>query len=201
MIVLLLLPICLFIALGFLLNKRNLPAAPADVTLVFGTYIEWKARSRWLRAAEIYHQGLSHCLIVSGGVRVPGQPLTEAEWFRDHLVALGVPAEKILLENRARTTPENAAFTLPLLKEHAFQSVILVMSDYTGRRADLAAKKAWQGYSVAIYNAHASSGWHWSPWTWWLHPEGWKFTLYSINRLVAEDLLRYLGGSGVNPAR
>ena len=177
---------------GFVLNKQNLPVSQADAALVFGTGLEWKARSRWLHAAQLFQNGLIRYIIVSGGVRVPHQAVTEAEWFRDHLVLLGIPAEKIILENRATNAFENADCALPILQEHEFRSVILVMSDFTGLRAFLTAKKAWQGKGIKIYNSHASSGTHWNPWTWWLSLEGWQLTKYVITRLFRYNLLRYL---------
>lgn len=184
--------IILFVVVGFVLNKQNLPVSRADAALVFGTGLPWKARSRWLHAAQLFKNGKINYLIVSGGVLVPQQAITEAEWFRDHLVALGIPSEKIILENQATNAFENAEFALPILQKHGFRSVVLVMSDFTGLRASLTAKKAWQGNRIKIYNSHASSGSHWNPWTWWLSLEGWQLTKYVITRLFRYNLLRYL---------
>ena len=184
--------IAILIVLGHILNKRNLPNSQADVALVFGTGLEWKAKSRWEHAAQLFKQGMIGYIIVSGGVLVPQQAITEAEWFRDNLISLGIPSEKILLENQATNASENASFALPILQRHNLKSVILVMSDFTGLRAYLTAKRAWLENGIELYNSHASSGIHWNPWTWWLSIEGWSLTKYVVVRLFRYNLLRYL---------
>lgn len=184
--------IALLVALGHLLNKHHLPTSQADVALVFCTGLEWKAKSRWTHAAKLFKEGLIRYIIVSGGVNVPQQSKTEAEWFCENLISLEIPVEKIILENRATNASENAVFALPILKQYEFKSVILVMSDFTGLRAFLTAKKAWLGNDIEIHNSHASSGTHWNPWTWWLSLEGWHLTKYVVKRLFRYNLFRYL---------
>lgn len=180
------------IALGHSLNWRRAPRRQADAALVFGCGQVWKREARCATAAHVYHRGMARWLVVSGGVIVPGTDQTEAAWFRDRLVAHGVPPEKILLEDRATNTAENAAFALPILSSHGFRHVVLVMSDFEAIRAHLTAKRAWQGQGIAIYDYHAPSRGHWSPWTWWLSREGWSLTFYTVPRLFRYRLLRYL---------
>jgi uncharacterized SAM-binding protein YcdF (DUF218 family) len=171
-------------AFGHALNRRRLPRTPADVALVFGTGLRWKALARIDTAAQLSHQGRVRWLIVSGGVLVPGTAQTEAAWFRDALAQRGVPAGQIILEPQATNTAENASYALPILKAHGFCSVVLVMSDFEGLRAHLTARRAWRGQGLAIYDFHAPSAGHWSPWTWWLSREGWGLTWYTASRLV-----------------
>ena len=178
--------------IGHLLKRNRLPPECANAALVFGTGLGWKAEQRWKHAARLFHHGRVRYLIVSGGVLVPGTEWCEAEWFREQLLRLGVPAGQVLLENRATNAFENAAFALPILKEHGFKSVILVMSDFTGLRAHLTAKKAWQGTGIEIYDSHAPSPGHWNPWTWWLTAEGRHLTWYALSRLFRYRLLLYL---------
>jgi uncharacterized SAM-binding protein YcdF (DUF218 family) len=181
-----------WMALGHFFNRRRLPAQPADVALVFGTGTRWKAEARCRTAAELWQRGLAPYLIVSGGVIVPGTDLTEAVWFQRRLAAYGVPPACILLEPHATNTAENVEFALPILQQHGFRSVILVMSDFEGIRAHLTAKRAWQGQGIAIYDLHASSRGHWNPWTWWLSREGWQLTWYTLPRLFRYRLLPLL---------
>jgi uncharacterized SAM-binding protein YcdF (DUF218 family) len=178
--------------LGKVLNRRELPRSPADAALVFGTGMEWKARARWTAARQLFERGLVRHVIVSGGVNVKGTDLTEAEWFHQNLVKEGLPADRILLENRASNTAQNAEFALPILNEHEFTSIILVMSDFEGLRAHLTAKKAWSGSGLQIYNYHAPSPGHWTGSWWWLSREGWRLTWYAVSRIYKYDLWRYL---------
>jgi uncharacterized SAM-binding protein YcdF (DUF218 family) len=181
------------IAVGLFLNRRRIPAEPADVALVFGTGLAWKAETRWKTAAELFQRGLAPQLIVSGGVPMPGlKEVTEAEWFRARLMDAGVPGERIHLENRATNTNENVAFTTPILAAHGWTRVILVMSDFEGIRAHLTARRAWHGRGIAIFDCHAASIDHWSEWTWWHSKEGWQLTWYTVPRLFRYRLLPYL---------
>ena len=104
----------------------------------------------------------------------------------------GVPAERILVEDRATNTAENATYALPIILAQQFQSVVLVMSDYEGLRAHLTAKRAWVGQGLTIYDSHAPSPGHWHDWTWWLSREGWSLTWDTVTRLVRYRLLSYL---------
>ena len=183
--------ITLLVLVGHILTKQHLPAFQADVALVFGTGLGWKAKARWTHAAQLYNQRLVRYIIVSGGIPVPQQSQTEAEWFRDNLLLLGVLKEHILIENQAANAFENATFALPIIQQHNFKTVILVMSDFTGLRAHLTAKRAWAGSGIKIFNSHAPSGSHWNQWTWWLSREGWGLTLYVVKRLFKYRLLRF----------
>jgi uncharacterized SAM-binding protein YcdF (DUF218 family) len=178
--------------LGHFLNRRRLPTTCADAALVFGTGLPWKAQARCAMAAQLYHQGLVRYLIASGGVLVPGVGVTEAEWFREQLVASGVPAERVLLEACATNTNENTEFALPIINERQFKQVVLVMSDFEGIRAHLTARRAWRGQGITIYDCHAPSKGYWNPWTWWLTPEGRRLTWYTVPRLFRYRLLPYL---------
>lgn len=179
-------------ALGRALDLRRPPPGPVAAALVFGCGQPWKARSRCTTAAELFHRGLARRLIVSGGVLVPGTRITEAEWFRGELIALGVPPGSILLEPRATNTAENVAYALPIMLAHDWRSVVLVMSDFEGIRAHLTAKRAWRGHAIAIYDQHARSVGHWNAWTWWLTREGRSLTWYTVPRLFRYRLLREL---------
>jgi uncharacterized SAM-binding protein YcdF (DUF218 family) len=179
-------------SLGHLLNRRRLPSTPADVGLVFGTGLHWKAHARVTMAAQLFHRGCVRYLIVSGGVLIPETTMTEAAWFRDALVRRGVPDERILSEAQATNTAENATYALPIIHAQHFQSVVLIMSDFEGIRAHLTAKRAWHGQGLTIYDCHAPSTDHWNPWTWWLSREGWSLTCYTVRRLVRYRLWSYL---------
>jgi uncharacterized SAM-binding protein YcdF (DUF218 family) len=143
-------------------------------------------------AVQLFQQGLTRYLIVSGGVLVPGTTVTEAAWLRDYLVAKGVPIDRILLEQNATNTAENALYALPILLAHQFRSVVLVMSDFEGIRAHLTAKRAWSGQGITIYDCHAPSTGHWNAWSWWLSREGWSLTWYTLPRLFRYRLWSYL---------
>jgi uncharacterized SAM-binding protein YcdF (DUF218 family) len=181
------------VAIGLFLDRRKLPDEPADVALVFGTGLDWKAETRVRAAASAFERGLARHLIVSGGVLMPALgPVTEAQWFRARLIERGVPADRIHIENEATNTAENVEFSTPILAAHGWTRVLLIMSDFEGIRAHLTARRAWHGRGMTIFDWHARSTGHWNAWTWWLSREGWHLTWYTVPRLFRYRLLPYL---------
>ena len=84
------------------------------------------------QAVELYQAGFAPSLIFSSGyVRV----FREAEVMKALAVSLGVPPDRILLEEQATNTHENVQFTTRLLQERDWSSALLVSSPYHMRRA------------------------------------------------------------------
>jgi len=82
---------------------------------------------RCLRAAEVYHQGKPCPVVVSGGksdFTSPGPPL--AVPMREFLLKLGVRDCDLLVEDRSRTTYENAVESCRLLDERGLHKIVLV---------------------------------------------------------------------------
>lgn len=91
------------------------------------------AANRLLTAAELYNQ-LQIPIIVSGG-RVFESTGREAEIAQATLLRLGVPADKIIIENKSINTTENARFSKEKLLTYGFQQPILVTSAFHMPRA------------------------------------------------------------------
>jgi uncharacterized SAM-binding protein YcdF (DUF218 family) len=82
---------------------------------------------RCLWAAELYHQGKRCPVLVSGGNSNPDQPApAAADEMCKLLVQLGVRDDDLIVENKSRTTHENAAESQRLLKERGLTKVLLV---------------------------------------------------------------------------
>jgi len=73
-------------------------------------------------------------VIVTGGNPRNGQ--SEAGAMRDTLMLLGMPASRILVEDRANSTVQNARFSVPLAKKAGATGIILVTSSTHQGRAD-----------------------------------------------------------------
>lgn len=69
------------------------------------------------KAAELYKQGLAPLILPSGHFN-PKMPEYSSEWefLKSIGVKLGVPEEKILKEDKARHTFENAEFSWKVIK-------------------------------------------------------------------------------------
>ncbi len=87
---------------------------------------------RCLHAVDLYRQAKprqsKRCLVVlSGGKVNPSQAEpTLAEAMRDFMIGQGVDPSDLLLENRSRSTHENAVETGRLLQQRGIEKVVLV---------------------------------------------------------------------------
>ena len=94
----------------------------ADVIVVLGGGAE-----RPVRAAELFHAHAAPRILLTGE--------GDDEINRQILLANGVPAAAIEVENKSTTTHENAEFSLKLLRAEKIHSAILVTSWYHSRRS------------------------------------------------------------------
>ena len=82
---------------------------------------------RCMRGVELFREGNPCLVVVSGGKVDPTQEgPTLAEAMRDFLVQIGVPSSHILMEDKSRTTFENASETAGLLAGRKIKRVVLV---------------------------------------------------------------------------
>ncbi|RRQ27536.1 YdcF family protein [Rhodococcus sp. Eu-32] len=72
-------------------------------------------------------------VVVTGGN--PRNGVAEGDVMRTWLIDNGVAAERIYVENRANSTPQNAVLTQPLLRDIGAQSVVLATSANHVRRS------------------------------------------------------------------
>jgi uncharacterized SAM-binding protein YcdF (DUF218 family) len=129
----------------------NHPLAPADCILVLGSHDTRVAE----RGAELLLAGYAPWLVFSGGLGRLTEGLwtePEADTFARIACGMGVPAEKILTENRSTNTGENIALSYALLQKHgiAVRRMILVQKPYMERRAYATFLKQWPGDPVEL---------------------------------------------------
>lgn len=86
-----------------------------------------ESRLRTICGVDLYRQGLAPTVVITGGdLTIFGSGPTEPSVMREWAVRLGVPSHAIQIDDRARTTYENARGTKRLLGEGA--SILLVSS-------------------------------------------------------------------------
>ena len=95
----------------------------ADAIVVLGCKSPSRLRRRVSHAVELFRQGFSPALVLSGG-GTGEEP--EAEVMRRWALADGVPAAALAVERRSRDTLGNARETAALLHAHRRRTVILV---------------------------------------------------------------------------
>ncbi|MFG2546995.1 YdcF family protein [Streptomyces sp. NPDC048594] len=98
--------------------------------------------------ATLYRDGMAPVVVFTGATsRTTHErmPRGEAEHYRERARELGVPADAILVEPKARNTGENIKFSRALLAQEgiAVSSVLLVSKPYEERRAYATARKLW----------------------------------------------------------
>lgn len=114
------------------------PAGNADAIVVFagGVGESGKAgaglQERVSQAVALYQSGLAPRVIFSSGYVFT---LKEGEIMKAVAVANGVPADAILLEERAANTFQNVDYTNRILADHGWRRILLVSSPYHMRRA------------------------------------------------------------------
>ena len=99
-----------------------------------GTVADLNQRAdRLVHAVALYKANKAPVVLVSGGSATGGRP--EAQQIKDLLIIMGVPTDRILLENASRNTRENAQFSARLLKSRDLHRILLVTSAYHMRRS------------------------------------------------------------------
>ena len=89
-------------------------------------------QERVRQAVDLYHAGLAPRLIFSSGFVYA---FREAEVMRALAIGSGVPADSIILEERAGSTYENVIFVRDIARRYSVRHVLLVSSPYHMRRA------------------------------------------------------------------
>lgn len=90
-------------------------------------------RRRLEHGVTVWRQSDAACLLVSGGV--VGPPPAEAEVMRALAIDLGVPSERIVVEDRARNTFENALYCGRILRDRGWHRVVVVTDAFHMPRA------------------------------------------------------------------
>jgi uncharacterized SAM-binding protein YcdF (DUF218 family) len=138
-------------------HRLNHRLEPADAILVLCSHDKKVAE----RGAQLFLEGWAPLLIFSGGLgaitsRMWNEP--EAEQFAEIAFTMGVPKEKILVENKSTNTGENISFTRQLLetKQIAPQNFILVQKPYMERRSFATFRRVWPEKEVVVTSPQVS---------------------------------------------
>lgn len=107
-----------------------------------------ESADRFIQAEKLYHQGFIEKIIMTGGsAALLNTEPKEANFVKDELIASGVAANDIVIENNSRNTFENAAFSKKILDSLQLKApYLLITSAIHIPRATLVFKKA--GLSV-----------------------------------------------------
>ncbi|MDP2157801.1 MAG: YdcF family protein [Nitrospirota bacterium] len=129
----------LFLIHGFVLTRaaemlvKKDEMKPADVIVV----LAGEQEERVLYGIKLFKDDWARKdrIIMAGGPLV--WKYTWAALMKEQAESLGIPGKKILLEDKSRSTEEDALYTKEILQKNGFKSIILVTSPYHSRRASL----------------------------------------------------------------
>jgi len=138
-------------------HHLNHHVSHADAILVLCSHDKIVAN----RGAELFLQGWAPLLVFAGGLgsitsRLWREP--EADQFARIAIAMGVPEERILIENSSTNTGENILFTKQLLLQRRLdpQKFIVVQKPYMERRSYATFKKLWPEKDVIVASPRMS---------------------------------------------
>jgi uncharacterized SAM-binding protein YcdF (DUF218 family) len=109
------------------------------------------------KGVELYKKGFAPYLMISNG--------NEESLFKAAM-NMGVPSRSIILENHARSTTDNALFTIKLMEKHNLNSAIVVSSDYHMRRVKTNYHKANKGVGFNFIYCSSQNA-SFNPAYWW----------------------------------
>jgi uncharacterized SAM-binding protein YcdF (DUF218 family) len=128
-------------------------ARSADAIVVLGAGLRsdgqpgWALTRRSSQGAERWKEGYAPYVLCTGG-QAPSQWRSEAAACRELLLRFGVPDEAILLEERSRSTEENALNSREILDNRGWNRVLLVSDSYHMFRAGILFRL--QGFEVSL---------------------------------------------------
>ena len=130
---------------------------PADAILVLCSHDKKVAET----GAQLFLQGWAPLLIFAGGLGTITKGMwsePEADQFAEIAIGMGVPGERILIENKSTNTGENILFTRQLLEEKQIdpQKFILVQKPYMERRSFATFRKVWPEKEVLVTSPQVS---------------------------------------------
>jgi uncharacterized SAM-binding protein YcdF (DUF218 family) len=138
-------------------HRLNHQLEKADLILVLCSHDKRVAE----RGAELYLEGWAPLLIFSGGLGLITKAMwsePEADLFAEIAIKMGVPKEKILIENKSTNTGENILFTKQLLieKNLDLETFILVQKPYMERRSYATFQKIWAEKKALVTSPQVS---------------------------------------------
>ena len=135
----------------------NHQLSPSDAILVLCSHDTVVAA----RGAELFLQSWAPLLIFAGGLGAITRRLwhePEADQFARIAIDMGVPEERILIENRSTNTGENVLFTKRLLAAKGLdpQTFTVVQKPYMERRSYATFSEAWPEKQVRVTSPRLS---------------------------------------------
>jgi uncharacterized SAM-binding protein YcdF (DUF218 family) len=158
------------------------PVERVDAVIVIGG----DGIERITTARRLLQEGDGQWLIISGGPYGPG--LNSASILQGQARGSGVPAERILVDDRARSTLDNAEGAARLMTAHGLRSGVVLTSPYHTRRAAVVFSRVFGRHGLRLRVLAVDDG-HFRIDRWWTRSFERRLVLREYGKLVA-----FLGG-------
>jgi uncharacterized SAM-binding protein YcdF (DUF218 family) len=119
-----------------------------DVVILLGGLVEDRVEATWgqrafnednerlLETFDLLRRGRARCAIASGGpVNASRAQVVEARSLAEQLIAWGIEPDRVIVEDHARNTYENAIDSSAIVRAHDWKEVLLVTSAFHMPRA------------------------------------------------------------------
>lgn len=127
---------------------------PSDVLFVFGYTAD-----NWSHVAGLFKAGMAPLVVATGlyGAESASKERPQAHVIRDALVAHGIPASSILVEDRSTNTGENVLFGKRVLEEAGVRprSILFVSMAHHSGRCYRTLKKHFPDVSLSCFTVDA----------------------------------------------
>lgn len=128
----------------------------ADVGVILGNQVHrngtpsQRLRARLNTGIQLYQRGVIKNIIVSGGIN--RYRIGEGTAMKNYLLSHGIPASRIIVDNKGSNTWHTALDTKKIMEQRHFDSVIAISQYYHIARTVFALRRC--GISP-VYHAHA----------------------------------------------
>lgn len=124
--------------------------------------LKMDSRMRCIYAAELYKQRPLPILVAGGVVHEEMNLPPLSQEMKKLLIELGVPEDAIVVEDKSRSTYENATMSQPLLAERNIERIVLVTdADHMLRASECFTTQGFDVVPAAC--RHASDTFSWQP--------------------------------------
>lgn len=120
--------------------------ARADVIIVLGGEREGE---RTEKAAQLREQGYADRLMLTDGLKVSWRHTAVGE-MKAYALQRGVPEESIWIEDRARSTYENALYTREIMEAEGWDEALVVTTDWHTQRSRYIFEKVYEGSGIEL---------------------------------------------------
>lgn len=137
-------------------HHLNQKLEKADCILVLGNHDKRTAEY----GSKLFLEGWAPLIIFSGGLgrHTEGWSKPEAEIFAEVALSMGVPEDKIIIENKSTNTGQNIIFTRKLFHERGIDpnKFLIIQKPYMERRSYATFKNYWPEKEVLVTSPQIS---------------------------------------------